>query len=116
VAGLASGALTTSTTTAGPPLIVYLLGRRLHPVQVRDTMPVCFLGLSVVGVVALWVTGTSGAVPDAGLVAVLVPVVVAGHLAGRPLFAALLRSGRYEVVLSTVLVASVVAGLLAALL
>ena len=116
VAGLASGALTTSTTTAGPPLIVYLLGRRLHPVQVRDTMPVCFLGLSVVGVVALWVTGTSGAVPDTGLVAVLVPVVVAGHLAGRPLFAALLRSGRYEAVLTTVLIASVVAGLLAAVL
>ena len=63
IAGLAAGALTTSTTTAGPPLIVYLLGRRLEPVQVRDTMPVCFLGLSVVGVIALVVTGTSGAVP-----------------------------------------------------
>jgi uncharacterized protein len=116
VAGLAAGALTTSTTTAGPPLIVYLLGRRLHPVQLRDTMPVCFLGLSVVGVVALWATGTSGAVPDAGLVALLVPVVAAGHLAGRPLFASLVRGGRYEAVLTTVLVASVVAGLLAALL
>jgi uncharacterized protein len=116
VAGLAAGALTTSTTTAGPPLIVYLLGRRLHPVQLRDTMPVCFLGLSVVGVVALWATGTSGAVPDAGLVALLVPVVAAGHLAGRPLFAALVRGGRYEAVLTTVLIASVVAGLLAAVL
>jgi uncharacterized membrane protein YfcA len=116
IAGVAAGALTTSTTTAGPPMIVYLLGRRLEPEQLRDTMPVCFLGLSVVGVIALWVTGTSGAVPDAGLVAVLVPVVVAGHLAGRPLFAALVRSGRYEAVLTTVLVASVVAGLAAAVL
>jgi uncharacterized membrane protein YfcA len=116
VAGLAAGALTTSTTTAGPPLIVYLLGRRLEPVRVRDTMPVCFLGLSVVGVLALWATGTSGAVPDAGLVALLVPVVAAGHLAGRPLFAALVRSGRYEAVLTAVLIASVVAGLLAAVL
>jgi uncharacterized membrane protein YfcA len=115
VAGLASGALTTSTTTAGPPLSVYLLGRRLHPVQVRDTVPVCFLGLSVVGVAALWVTGTSGAVPDAGLVAVLVPVVAAGHLAGRPLFAALVRGGRYEAVLTAVLIASVFAGLVAAI-
>jgi uncharacterized membrane protein YfcA len=115
IAGLAAGALTTSTTTAGPPLIVYLLGRRHEPVQVRDTMPVCFLGLSLVGVIALLVTGTSGAVPDAGLVAVLVPVVVAGHLAGRPLFTALVRSGRYEEVLTAVLIASVAGGLAAAL-
>jgi uncharacterized membrane protein YfcA len=116
IAGAAAGALTTSTTTAGPPLIVYLLGRRLEPVQVRDTVPVCFLGLSVVGVLALWVTGTEGAVPDAGLVALLVPVVAAGHLAGRPLFAALVRGGHYEAVLTTVLIASVAAGLVAAVL
>ncbi len=115
IAGLAAGALTTSTTTAGPPLIVYLLGRRLEPEQMRDTMPVCFLGLSAVGVVALWVTGTSGAVPDAALVALLVPVVAVGHLAGRPLFAALVRSGRYEGVLTAVLLASVAGGLAAAL-
>jgi uncharacterized membrane protein YfcA len=114
IAGLAAGALTTSTTTAGPPLIVYLLGRRLEPAQVRDTVPVCFLGLSVVGVIALAVTGTSGAVPDVELVALLVPVVAAGHLAGRPLFAALVRSGRYEAVLTGVLVASVAGGLAAA--
>jgi uncharacterized protein len=116
VAGLAAGALTTSTTTAGPPLIVYLLGRRLEPARLRDTLPVCFLGLSVVGVVALWLTGTSGAVPDGGLVALLVPIVVAGHLAGRPLFAALVRSGRYERVLVAVLLGSVVAGLTTAVL
>ena len=47
--------------------------------------------------------------------AVLVPVVVAGHLAGRPLFAALVRSGRYEAVLTAVLLASVAGGLVAAL-
>jgi uncharacterized membrane protein YfcA len=116
VAGVAAGALTTSTTTAGPPLIVYLLGRRLEPARMRDTIPVCFLGLNLVGAIALWVTDTRGAVPDAGLVAVLVPVVAAGHLAGRPLFAALVRSGRYEAVLNAVLLASVVAGLAVALL
>jgi uncharacterized membrane protein YfcA len=114
VAGLAAGALTTSTTTAGPPLIVYLLGRRLEPAQVRDTVPVCFLGLAVVGVLALWVTGTEDAVPDPELVAILVPVVAAGHVAGRPLFAALVRSGRYEPVLTAVLIGSVLAGLAAA--
>jgi uncharacterized protein len=114
-AGLAAGALTTTTTTAGPPLILYLLGRGLEPARLRDTMPVCLLGLSVVGVIALWVTGTSGAVPDAGMLALLVPVVVAGHLAGRRVFAALVASGRYEAVLTAVLLVSVAAGLAAAL-
>jgi uncharacterized membrane protein YfcA len=116
VAGLAAGALTTSTTTSGPPLLLYLLGRRLEPAQVRDTMPVCLLGLNVVGAVALWITDTPGAVPDTGLVALLVPVVIAGHLAGRPLFAALVRSGRYEPMLTGVLLASVLAGLAVAVL
>jgi uncharacterized protein len=116
VAGLAAGALTTSTTTSGPPLLLYLLGRRLEPAQIRDTMPVCLLGLNAVGAVALWITDTPGAVPDAGLIALLVPVVVAGHLAGRPLFAALERSGRYEAVLTTVLLASVGTGLAVAAL
>ncbi len=111
-----AGGLTTSTTTAGPPMIVYLMGREIEPEQLRDTMPVCFLGLSVIGVIALIATGTSGAVPEASLVALLVPVVVAGHVAGRPLFAALLRSGRYETVLTVVLVGSVIAGLVAAVL
>ena len=78
-------------------------------------MPVCFLGLSVVGVIALVATGTRGAVPDAWLVALLIPVVIAGHLAGRPLFAALVRSGRYETVLTAILAGSVIAGLVAAL-
>jgi uncharacterized protein len=115
IAGLASGALTTSTTTTGPPLLVYLLGRELEPAQVRDSLTVCFLGLSVVGVVALAATGTSGAVPDGVLLAVLVPVVAVGHLAGRPLFGALARSGSYNRVVTVILLVSVLAGLATAL-
>jgi uncharacterized membrane protein YfcA len=111
IAGLAAGGLSTSTTTAGPPLLVYLLGRGLSPVQLRDTLPVCFLGLIVVSVIALAATGTTGAVPDPALVAILVPVVALGHLAGRPLFAALARSRRYEPVVTALLVISVLAGL-----
>jgi len=111
IAGITAGALSTSTTTAGPPLLVYLLGRELQAAQVRDSLTVCFIGLTVVSVVALAATGTSRAVPDPWLVAILVPVVAAGHLAGRPLFAALARSRRYEPVVTTLLVISVVAGL-----
>jgi uncharacterized protein len=116
LAGFVAGGLTTSTTTSGPPLIVYLLGRNLTPGVLRDTMPACFLGLSVVGVVALVATGTSGAVPDGALVAILVPVVVVGHVAGRPLFTALARSGSYERVVTAILLVSLVAGLATAVL
>ncbi len=114
-AGFAAGALTTSTTTSGPPLLVFLLGRRLTPGQMRDTLPVCFLGLSALGALALWATGTTAAMPDAELVAVLVPVAAAGHVLGRPLFARLARSGRFEPVVTGVLLASVLGGLVAAL-
>ena len=114
-AGFASGALTTSTTTSGPPLLVFLLGRRLTPQQMRDTLPVCFLGLSIIGALALWATGTTAAIPEAWQVAVLVPVVAAGQLLGRQLFARLARSGRYEPVVTGMLLASVLGGLVAAL-
>jgi uncharacterized membrane protein YfcA len=116
IAGVAAGALSTSTTTAGPPILVYLLGRGLEPEQVRDTLTLCFIGLTVVSVTALAATGTSGAVPDVVLVAVLVPVVAVGHLAGRPLFAALERSRRYEPVVTLLLIVSVIVGLATAVL
>jgi uncharacterized protein len=111
IAGFAAGGLATSTTTSGPAMLVYLLGRGLTPVQLRDTITVGFLGLTVVGVIALAVTGTTGAVPDAELVAILIPVVAVGHVAGRPLFTALARSRRYEPVVTALLVISVVVGL-----
>lgn len=116
VAGLTAGGLTTSTTTAGPPLLVYLLGRNLTPAQLRDSMPVCFIGLNVVGVIALLLTGTRGAIPDASLVAILVPVVAVGQVAGRPLFAALAQSRAFEPVITGVLLVSVVLGLTTAVL
>jgi uncharacterized protein len=109
-AGFASGGLTTSTSTAGPPLLVYLLGRGVDPVQVRDTLTVCFVAQGVMGGAALWVTGTDAA-PDASLVALLLPLVVAGQLLGRRAFAGLTRSGRYEPVVTGVLLISVAAGL-----
>jgi uncharacterized membrane protein YfcA len=116
IAGFTAGGLTTSTTTSGPPMLVYLLGRELTPAQLRDTMPVCFLGLSVVGALALLVTKTHGAVPDATLVAILVPVVAVSHVAGRPLFSALERTGSYERVVTVLLLVALVVGLATAVL
>jgi uncharacterized membrane protein YfcA len=115
-AGFSAGALVTSTNTSGPPLLLFMLGRGDEPARVRDTLTVCQLGLSVVGVLALVVTGTSGAVPRGWLVAVFVPIVVLAHLAGRPLFRRLAESGGYEPVLTGILVAAVATGLATALI
>jgi uncharacterized protein len=115
-AGFSAGALVTSTNTSGPPLLLYLLGRGDEPGRVRDTLTVCQLGLSVIGAIALFVTGTSGAVPRAWLVAVFVPVVLLAHVAGRPLFRRLAESGGYEPVLTGILVAAVATGLATALI
>jgi uncharacterized membrane protein YfcA len=114
VAGAMSGLLTTSTSTAGPPLVTYLLGRRLDPSRFRDTITLCFLALAPIGALALVVTGTHGAVPDLSLLAVLLPATVLGQLAGRPLFARLAHGDRYELVITVVLLASLVVGLISA--
>ena len=114
-AGFASGALTTSTNTAGPPVVLYLLARGARPVETRDTLTVSFLGLSLLGIAALGVSGTRGAVPPAAALAALVPLAALGHLAGRPVFARLAEH-RYEPVLTAVLIATALAGLATALL
>ncbi len=115
-AGLAAGALTTSTNTSGPPLLLHLTGNGTEPARVRDTINVCYLGLSAVSAAALWATSTSGAVPNPTVLAGLVPLVAIGNLAGRPLFARLVGRGSYELVLTATLVLAVLAGLLTALL
>ncbi|MDA0165139.1 TSUP family transporter [Solirubrobacter ginsenosidimutans] len=113
-AGLAAGALTTTTSTNGPPLLLHLLGRGVTPTQVRDTLTVCFVGLAGLGALALFGTGDP-ALPDAGLTLGLLPAVAAGHLVGRRAFRRLSESGRYELVLTVALVAAVGVGLIGAL-
>lgn len=115
-AGLAAGALTTSTNTSGPPLLLHLTGQGAEPERVRDTINVCYLGLSVVSGAALWATDTADAVPDPVVLAALVPVVAVGNLAGRPIFSRLVRRGSYERVLTGTLVVAVGVGLATALL
>jgi hypothetical protein len=113
-AGFAAGALTTSTSTNGPPMLLHLLDRGASPAVVRDTMTVCFLGLAVLGGIALAVTGTP-ALPDAGLVLGLIPAVLVAHLVGRRLFARLAAGGSYEAVLNVLLAVAALAGLVGVL-
>jgi uncharacterized protein len=111
LAGLSSGALNTSTTTGGPPVVLLLMARGLRPEVVRDTLTTSFVGFAAVSAVALALTGTDAAVPDAAWVAALVPLTAAGQLAGRPVFARLAAARSYERVLTVVLLVTVLAGL-----
>jgi uncharacterized membrane protein YfcA len=113
-AGVASGVLTTTTSTSGPPLLLHLIGRGVSPMQVRDTLTTTFIGLAGIGAIALFATGSPD-LPDGALTLGLVPGVLAGHLVGRRLFVRLAHGGRYEVVLTVVLLASVLVGLIGAL-
>lgn len=108
--GLAAGTLNTSTSASGPPLVLYLLRRGARPAETRDTLTVIFLVHSLIGGLALAVTRTSGAIPEAVALAVLVPLVAVGHATGRRLFARL-DAERYELALTVTLVGAALAGL-----
>ena len=99
VAGFSAGVLTTSTTTNGPPLALWLGGRGLPPAVVRDTVSAAFLLLDFVGIgVVLAVLGPSRALAEAVWLPALVPLVIVGHLAGSWLFRRL-PAHRYDQVL-----------------
>ncbi|HKH16690.1 MAG TPA: sulfite exporter TauE/SafE family protein [Solirubrobacteraceae bacterium] len=115
-AGLASGALNTSTSNGGPPVVLLLMSRGLRPGVVRDTLTAAFVGLALVSAAALLLTRTGEAVPDSAAVAALIPLTALGHVAGRPLFARLAAGRAYERVLTAVLLATVAVGLLGVLL
>jgi uncharacterized membrane protein YfcA len=111
--GFVSGALTTSTNTAGPPVVLYMLARGATPVQTRDTLTTTFIGFALLGGAALALGGADA--PAASGLAALVPAVVVGHLAGRPIFARI-ADRHYEPVLTAVLIATALAGLATTLL
>ena len=91
-----------------------MLARGAPPVQTRDTLTATFIGFALIGVVALVFSGRDW-VPHADALAALVPAVVVGHLAGRPVFARIAEH-RYEPVLTGVLIVTALAGLATALL
>lgn len=110
--GVSTGVLTTSLTTGGPPLVLLLLGRGYAPARVRDSLATIFMTQGLLALAVLAATG-DGDVPLHGAVLVLIAAALAGQLAGRPLFARL-AAGRYEQVLTAVLVGAVTVGLIVA--
>ena len=107
LAGVSSGALTTSTSTGGPPVVLLLMGRGLTPRTIRDTLTTAFAGFAPVAAAALAITGTSEAIPDATWLAALIPLTAIGQLLGRPLFTRLAAGRAYERVLTVVLLVTV---------
>jgi uncharacterized membrane protein YfcA len=84
VAGSASGALSTSTGLAGPPIVLLLASRDLPKHEFRGTSALYFLPMSVVGLVVLAFRGLVDA-PEISLALLLIPAAVAGKAAGTAL-------------------------------
>ena len=112
-AGFASGALTTSISVSGPPLVLWLEARGVRPQEFRASLAASFLALNLVGGAVLLAAEGTGAF-DAGAVAVLLALVVAGYALGALAFRRLDRERFFTLVLALVAatgVASVLAGL-----
>ena len=114
VVGLAAGGLTTTTSTNGPPLLLYLLGRKLSAQRMRDTLSVLFIAFAVIGLAAIAVGEADVVLPDRAVLPAFAAAATAGHVAGRPLFAHLAER-RYDQVVTALLLVSVVAGAAVAL-
>jgi uncharacterized membrane protein YfcA len=81
VAGSASGALSTSTGLAGPPIVLLLASRDLSKHTFRGTSAFYFLFMSVVTLIILAVRGLVDA-EELPLAAALVPAAVVGKAVG----------------------------------
>jgi hypothetical protein len=114
VVGLSAGALTTTTSTNGPPILLYLLGRGVPAHQLRDTLSVLFIAFAAIGLVALGVGETDAVLPDAAVVGAFAGAATVGHVSGRPLFAHLAER-QYDRVVTVLLIVSVIAGAVVAL-
>jgi uncharacterized protein len=113
-AGFVSGALTTSISINGPPLVLWLEAQRLTPAEFRATLAAAFLSLNLVGA-AILVASNSAATLDAARLAALLALVVAGYGLGALAFRRLNNEHFSLIVLTLVIctgVASVAAGLL----
>jgi uncharacterized protein len=111
--GFASGALTTSISVSGPPIVLWLEARGVRPEEFRASLAASFLVLNLAGGAVLLGAEGTGAL-DAGVVVPLLGLVGVGYALGAPAFRRLDRERFFNLVLALVAVtglASVVAGL-----
>jgi uncharacterized membrane protein YfcA len=111
-AGFTSGVLTTSISVSGPPMVLWLEARGVHPEEFRATLAASFLALNFAGGVVLLGAEGTGSI-EAGTVAALLGLVVAGYALGALAFRRLDRERFFAIVLALVActgAASVAAG------
>ena len=84
--GFLSGVLATSTGLSGPPMVLYLLGYRARPAEVRDTLAAVFLATGLLTIVVLAVGQVLHPAPHLGL---LLAATIVGQVLGRLVFARL---------------------------
>ena len=80
----------------------------------RDTLSVLFISFAAIGLAALAFGAADIGLPEGAVLAAMPVAAAVGHLTGRPLFAHL-AEGRYEQVVTVLLLVSVVTGAVVAL-
>jgi uncharacterized protein len=108
-AGLAVGVLTTSTTTSGPPLAIWLTARRMPPAEIRDAVTVIFFALDLIGIFVLVAIAGTGSLSHVSWLLALVPASAVGHFIGRRIFLRLPVTAYEPIVLTTAFAAGVLA-------
>ena len=83
--GFASGALTTSISVSGPPIVLWLEARGVRPEEFRASLAASFLALNLAGGVLLVALEGVAAI-DAGALLGLLGLVLAGHVLGALAF------------------------------
>jgi uncharacterized protein len=112
-AGFLSGALTTSISVSGPPIVLWLEAHGIGPSEFRASLAASFLALNLTGWAMLIAAEGSPSV-DAGVVAPLLGVVVVGYALGTLAFRRLGSERFFAIALALVMgsgAASLVAGL-----
>ncbi len=113
VAGFVSGALTTSISVSGPPVVIWLEARGMTPEEFRATLAVSFFALNLAGVGLLLAAEGAGGL-EATTILPLLAIIVVGHVLGMLAFRRLDRERFFTAVLALVAatgLASIAAGL-----
>jgi uncharacterized membrane protein YfcA len=100
-AGFVSGALTTSISVSGPPIVLWLEARGVRPEEFRASLAASFLALNLAGGALLLGAEGSGSV-DAGTIAPLLVLVGAGYGLGALAFRRLDHERFYTLALALV--------------
>ena len=112
-AGLVSGALTTSISISGPPIVLWLEALGLRPAELRASLAASFLALNLAGGVVVVVAGGTGAV-RLDVLAPLFVLTLAGHALGARAFRRL-AGPRFSLISLGLVVCAGVASLVAGL-